>query len=175
MVKTVFQAGRRIYDLVHFVGALGSEPDRHLRALANWIVTHLNELTQSDFALLEKSGKNFSVVHCPRSHAYFGHSPFQFEKLKQLGFNVSLGTDSLASNDSLSLFAEMRAFQKEFPGTPPDEILAMTTTNAAQALRQENARGKIASGFKADLIAIPCVTSTVLRATFYFIASPRAR
>ncbi|HET9418227.1 MAG TPA: amidohydrolase family protein, partial [Chthoniobacterales bacterium] len=80
-----------------------------------WMVVHLNELTDSDFNLLEKSPRNFSIVHCPRSHSYFGHSPFQFGRLRSLGFNICLGTDSLASNDDLSLFAEMRAFQKEFP------------------------------------------------------------
>jgi len=32
----------------------------------------------------------------------------------------------------------------------------MITVNSARALRQENALGQIRSGFKADLIAIPC-------------------
>ena len=40
-----------------------------------WIVAHLNELTDGDFELLETAPK-FHMVHCPRSHAYFGHSPF---------------------------------------------------------------------------------------------------
>ena len=63
-----------------------------------------------------------SVVHCPRSHNYFGHSPFAFERLRSLGFNICLGTDSLASNESLSLFEEMRVFQKNFPQVSPKKI-----------------------------------------------------
>src|SRR5438552_3430261 len=81
------------------------------RALPRWIVSHLNELTESDFDLLERSERRFHVVHSPRSHDYFNHSRFPFEKLRTLGFNICLGTDSLASNDSLSLFDEMRAFR----------------------------------------------------------------
>src|SRR5207244_2882480 len=125
-----------------------------------WIVAHLNELAESDFELLVESTRKFHVVHSPRSHAYFGHSRFPFERLRSLGFNICLGTDSLASNEDLSLFAEMRAFQKEFPDVPPERILEMVTVNPALALGQENALGKIRHGFCADLIAIPCARST---------------
>ena len=131
-----------------FLGALGNRP------IPQWIVAHLNELTERDFELLERSKRQFHVVHSPRSHAYFKHSRFPFERLHSLGFNICLGTDSLASNESLSLFAEMRAFQRSEPGISPDEILKMITVNPAMALNQENTLGRIRPGFCADLIAI---------------------
>jgi cytosine/adenosine deaminase-related metal-dependent hydrolase len=121
-----------------------------------WIVAHLNELAESDFELLEKSNVKFPVVHCPRSHEYFKHNQFPFKRLHSLGFNISLGTDSLASNENLSLFEEMRAFQRSEPGISPDEILKMATVNPAMALHREKMIGRIRPGFWADLIAIPC-------------------
>ena len=130
------------------------------RVLPNWIVVHLNELTESDFDLLERSNPKFQIVHCPRSHNYFSHGPFAFERLRSLGFNVCLGTDSLASNQTLSLFDEMRAFQKSFPNISPNEILRLATINPARALRYENALGQIRPGFRADLIALPSSGST---------------
>ena len=130
------------------------------RVLPNWIVVHLNELTESDFDLLERSDPKFQIVHCPRSHNYFSHGPFAFERLRSLGFNVCLGTDSLASNQTLSLFDEMRAFQKSFPNISPNEILRLATINPARALRYENALGQIRPGFRADLIALPSSGST---------------
>ena len=130
------------------------------RPYLSWIVAHLNELTESDFDLLEGSNSKFHVVHCPRSHNYFGHSPFGFDRLRSFGFNICLGTDSLASNETLSLFDEMRAFRKNFPQVSPKEILEMVTVNPARALRCENALGQIRPGFGADLIAVPCSTST---------------
>ena len=130
------------------------------RALPHWIVAHLNELAETDFELLERSNSKFHVVHCPRSHNYFGHRPFAFDRLRSLGFNICLGTDSLASNESLSLFDEMRVFQKNFPQVSPEEIFRTVTVNPARALRQENALGQIRPGFGADLIAVPCSTST---------------
>jgi aminodeoxyfutalosine deaminase len=122
----------------------------------DWLVAHLNELTASDFELLEKSKRQFHVVHSPRSHDYFKHSQFPFKRLHSLGFNICLGTDSLASNENLSVFAEMRAFQRREPGISPAEILKMATVNPAIALHQENTLGRIRPGFSADLIAFPC-------------------
>ncbi len=102
-----------------------------------WIVAHLNELAESDFDLLGRSTRKFHVAHSPRSHHYFAHSRFPFERLRALKFNVCLATDSLASNESLSLFAEMRAFQRNEPGLSPDKIFEMVTVNPALALAVE--------------------------------------
>jgi len=139
-----------------FTGAPSASPARTGRALPQWIIAHLNELTESDFELLKKMKTKFHVVHSPRSHRYFGHSRFPFQRLHALGFNVCLGTDSLASNESLSLFAEMRAFQRNEPDISPANIFEMVTLNPASALRQQNTLGRVRPGFRADLIAIPC-------------------
>jgi aminodeoxyfutalosine deaminase len=163
LYKFMKSIGRDMDDCGHqtplglFVGAPNASPARTGRALPKrWIIAHLNELTESDFELLEKVKTKFHVVHSPRSHDYFGHSPFQFERLRRLGFNICLGTDSLASNESLSLFAEMRAFQRSEPEVSPEKIFEMLTVNPASALRQQNTLGRIRLGFRADLIAIPC-------------------
>jgi aminodeoxyfutalosine deaminase len=122
---------------------------------AGWIIAHLNELTESDFALLSEIRQKSSIAHCPRSHAYFRHSDFQFPRLQRVGFNICLGTDSLASNDDLSLFAEMRAFHKRFPAWKPEKTLEMVTINSARALRREHELGKISQNFLANMIGIP--------------------
>jgi len=143
----------RFLDLI----GRGGSPNR---PYLSWIVAHLNELAESDFELLERSASKFHIVHCPRSHNFFGHSPLWLERLRLLGFNICLGTDSLASNENLSLFAEMRAFQKAFPSVWPKAVFRMVTVNPAMALHQENVLGRIRRGFKADLIAVPCSGST---------------
>jgi len=125
-------------------------------AAQGWIVAHLNEVSETDFDLLRK--RKFSIVHCPRSHAYFGHTDFQFERLRELDFNVCLGTDSLASNDDLSLFAEMRKFQERFH-FEPQKVLEMVTINPARALKQRDQLGKIRPSFMANIIALPFTKS----------------
>ena len=119
-----------------------------------WLVAHLNELTSEDFVRLKDAPK-FHIVHCPRSHAYFGHSPFQLKQLEALGFNICVGTDSLASNADLSLFAELRQLSRAERSLSARDLLEMVTTRAAAALHQEQAIGRIKPGYAADLIAIP--------------------
>jgi cytosine/adenosine deaminase-related metal-dependent hydrolase len=119
-----------------------------------WIIAHLNELDPGDFDLLTRAPK-FHIAHCPRSHTFFGHAPFALERLRALGFNICLGTDSLASNASLSLFAEMRELLRKEPSLSPRDAVEMVTVNAAGALGQGNVLGQIRPGFYADLIAIP--------------------
>lgn len=118
------------------------------------ILAHLNHLAPADDEVLR--GRGYHVAHCPNCHAYFGRSPFPFERVRDLGLPVSLGTDSCASNSGLNLFSEMRAFARAFPGVAPREIVRMVTTNPAHALEQSGKLGTIQPGAHADLIAIPC-------------------
>lgn len=119
-----------------------------------WIIAHLNELDAGDFELLQSAPK-FHIVHCPRSHTFFGHAPFALQRLSDLGFNVCLGTDSLASNSDLSLFAEMRELLRKEPAFAPRDAVEMATIRGAAAIGQHNLLGVIRPGACADLIALP--------------------
>ena len=164
--------GRPMDDCGHetplrlFRDTIGAPPSTSLRTGSGralpteWIVAHLNELAESDFELLETFRGKFHVVHSPRSHDYFAHSPFAFERLRDLGFNICLGTDSLASNENLSLFAEMRAFRRGEPAVSPKEALEMVTVNGGRALGRPQILGRIRANYFADLIAIPWIGIT---------------
>lgn len=121
------------------------------------ILVHLNELGEDDFARISQPPlrDRLQVVHCPRSHAYFDHAPFPWQRLRDLGATISLGTDSLASCDSLNLFLEMRQLAETQPWLRPEEILQSVTVNPARALRREGRLGCIAPGAAADFIALP--------------------
>jgi cytosine/adenosine deaminase-related metal-dependent hydrolase len=119
-----------------------------------WIIAHLNELAPGDFELLRAAPK-FHIAHYPRSHSFFGHSPFALEDLRAMGFNICLGTDSLASNSDLSLFAEMRELLAKNRELAPREVVEMATIKGAQAIGQLNLLGVIQPGAHADMIALP--------------------
>src|SRR5689334_4460270 len=124
-----------------------------------WIASHVTELTESDFALLAKMPRKISIVHCPRSHAYFGHTDFQFDRLRQLGFNISIGTDRLESNDDLSLFGEMRKVHDRCH-VEPHKVLQMATICATLALKQCERLRKIRGNLLADMIALPWIRTS---------------
>ncbi len=152
--------------LADFLAGIGRDPSdlhhvtpiEHLSEFCNfddrWLLVHLNEVSLHDLEFLVQRKTLPTIVHCPRSHEYFGHSPFRIGKFGKLGLNICLGTDSLASNETLSLFAEMRALQRSHEKLWPREILEMVTINAARALHAGTRLGRIAPGYAADLIAI---------------------
>jgi cytosine/adenosine deaminase-related metal-dependent hydrolase len=162
---SMFQdAAGPLYDLMKEIGRdmrdCGGETPlaylmRHVALDERWLIAHLNELAESDFDLLAETPARFHIAHCPRSHRYFDHSPFQLERLREFGFNVCLGTDSLASNADLSLFAEMRAMRAEYPTLSFREVLEMVTISPARALDRQSQLGQIKPGFLADMIALP--------------------
>jgi cytosine/adenosine deaminase-related metal-dependent hydrolase len=122
-----------------------------------WLLAHMNELIEEDFQLLAgvPRGAAPSVVHCPGSHFYFGHSDFPYRRLHDLGVNICVGTDSLASAESLSLLEELRRLQSAEPWLTAEQLLRTVTTNPARALGRRGTLGKIEPGALADLIALP--------------------
>jgi cytosine/adenosine deaminase-related metal-dependent hydrolase len=119
------------------------------------LLVHMNMITGADKDLLRASAGMYPVIHCPRTHAFFERPPFDLEFYRESGIPVLLGTDSLASNEDLNMFAEMRAMQSSFPGLDPCEILAMATIRPAGAIGLEGRLGELAPGAMADFIAIP--------------------
>jgi len=126
----------------------------------NFLAIHANYVDSADIAALAQSGS--SVAHCPRSHAYFGHAPFPYDKLAAAGVNVALGTDSLASmrasrraKPELNMFAEMRAFCAAHPQVAPETVVRMATQHGARALGWEGRLGGMFENALADLIAVP--------------------
>jgi cytosine/adenosine deaminase-related metal-dependent hydrolase len=126
---------------------------------------HLNEVNAKDLKSLAKN--RIAAVHCPGSHAYFGHKPFPYKKIKKMKIPVSLGTDSLASNQSLSLFREMRLFQKKHPEVSSQEVLSMVTVKPAQALDRGGELGQVKPGYLADFIGIPMPPSKKQKQNLY--------
>jgi cytosine/adenosine deaminase-related metal-dependent hydrolase len=139
-------------------------PVRHLERCGalhqRLLAAHVNYLGRGDITRLRRG--NVSVVHCPRSHAYFGHEQFPLRRLTRAGVNVCLGTDSLASvlktrrqPVQLSMFEEMRALAGGASSVRAQTILRMATVNGAQALGLKGRVGEISPGAFADLIAVP--------------------
>jgi cytosine/adenosine deaminase-related metal-dependent hydrolase len=123
----------------------------------NLLAIHCNYLAPGDAELLAKT--QVTVVHCPRSHAYFKHAPFPYEELRAAGVNIVFGTDSLASTSAeknrpltLDIWEEMRQFAKVHPGVTPEAIIAMGTTNGGAAIKP-GAIG-LGTGAAADIISI---------------------
>jgi imidazolonepropionase-like amidohydrolase len=68
--------------------------------------------------------------------------------------NIVLGTDSLASNWSLSILDEMKTIEKKFPQITLEEMLQWATSNGAKALGIDVQLGSFEKGKKPGVVLI---------------------
>ena len=124
------------------------------------LVVHANFLINEDFDFL--SNPKMSVVHCPKSHSWFGYPEFKYKDLAKRGVNICLGTDSLASSGSnelefgeLNIFSEMREFKLKNPEIDIGDILEMATCNGAKAIGLDHRFGQLREEMLANFSVIP--------------------
>ena len=123
------------------------------------LAIHANILEARDIQIL--ASHRATMVHCPRSHAFFDHPPFPLHDCLQAGIPVALGTDSLATIKKpapihpFHLFHEAKEALKQFPTLRPSTALGMITFQAARVLGLEKKVGSLAPGKACDWISTP--------------------
>lgn len=118
------------------------------------LLIHGNYLNQEQVERIATAG-NIAVVYCPRTHLHFGHEPYPWQWLRAAGVPVLLGTDSRASNPSLSLWDEVTTAAKQQPQSSPSQWLESVTLGPARALGVADDFGSLQVGRWASAVAAP--------------------
>lgn len=127
--------------------------DKYSLLMPSTMAIHCVHVTLADAKLLKQRG--VSIVLCPRSNDKLDVGQAPAELFKKLGIPLALGTDSLASNNSLSLWDEIRfalsAFQSKLL---PTDLFRMSTIGGALALGLSNSNGSLEAAKRADFQVI---------------------
>jgi len=134
----------------------------HLSQAWRSLIVHGNYLSVRDLVILSHHAASMAVVHCPRTHEYFGHDHntskrYPLAERMSAGVRHLLGTDSRASNPDLNLWSEAQAVRANHPDIASLAILRMVTTDAANFLAIGDRYGDLRVGGPANLTAIQCV------------------
>jgi cytosine/adenosine deaminase-related metal-dependent hydrolase len=146
-----FLKKREAYDSSwKFPGASPVQYLDQLGVLQDMVAIHLNFLEEPDLSRLAEN--NASAVFCPGSTRWFCRKTWMPVKdLLDRGIAVGIGTDSLASNDSLNFLHEIWLSEEMVPELHRSEILWLATVGGSQALSIEKLG--LEPGQPADLIA----------------------
>jgi aminodeoxyfutalosine deaminase len=113
------------------------------------ILVH-NTFTQSDDLVhLEDNPINPALLYwclCPKANLYIEGSMPPVSLLRNAKASIVLGTDSLASNNSLSILDEIKTLLHYNPEIPSNELLQWSTFNGAHALGFEDQYGSFLQG-----------------------------
>lgn len=126
----------------------------------NFTAAHGVWLDDNDIKLLADHGS--SVAHNPGSNMILGSGIAAARRMIELGLNVGIGTDGAACSDNQNVYEAMRTASYASNALGPDtdrwlaseEILEAATIGSARALGFTDKIGKIAKGYKADLVFI---------------------
>jgi cytosine/adenosine deaminase-related metal-dependent hydrolase len=91
---------------------------------------------------------------CPNANLYISDLMPDVNKFTRHNCNIVLGTDSLASNDQLSILEEIKTLHKHFPLLQLKDLLQWATINGAHALGIDKSFGSFEKGKKPGVILI---------------------
>jgi guanine deaminase len=107
-----------------------------------------------------------SIIHCPTSNLFLGSGLFDYQKFKDVGARIALGTD-VGGGTSLSPFATMKAAyeiaQFRNYSLTPFEAFYLLTLGGAEALHLGDKIGRIAPGYEADLTVVNLTSTKIIR------------
>jgi 5-methylthioadenosine/S-adenosylhomocysteine deaminase len=141
----------------------GCSPVSYLNRLGllrpEMLLIHAIDLEDDDFALLRE--KQPALVHCPKSNAKLAHGIARLTDIQKTGIPVGLGTDSVASNNVVDMFEEMRSavFQqrartKQFAALDAQQAFRMATLGSAECLGLNAELGSLEPGKRADFVVV---------------------
>lgn len=91
---------------------------------------------------------------CPLSNLFIHQTLPPIPLMRESGIPICVGTDSLSSNDQLSMAAEISCLQRSFPEVPLGEILGWACLNGARFLGLQDRMGSIEPGKKPGIVLL---------------------
>ena len=123
------------------------------------LVVHAIDLEDADLGLLRE--KRPALAHCPKSNAKLAHGIARLPEIRETGITVGLGTDSVASNNAVDMFEEMRAaiFQQrsrtqKLDALDAQTVFRMATLGGAECLGLAGELGSLDPGKRADFVVV---------------------
>lgn len=140
----------------------GASPVQHLAALGVFdvptLAAHCVHVSAEDIETLRDAG--VAVSHNPVSNLKLGNGIAPLPDLIAAGVPLTLGTDGVASNNSLDLFEEIklatilhRGARRDSTAVTAAEVLEIATWRGAEAIGFPET-GSLAAGKQADIIAL---------------------
>ena len=91
---------------------------------------------------------------CPLSNLFIHDALPPVGLMRRNGLKLTVGTDSLSSNDDLDIVAELFCLQENFPEVPLGELLTWACRNGAEFLGKEDIYGTIEPGKRPGLVLV---------------------
>lgn len=118
------------------------------------LLVHEVCMDQEGIDAVKKVMRHPFVALCPQSNLFIHNALPPVSLMRRNGLKITVGTDSLSSNDDLDIVAELRCLQNAFPKVGLNELFTWACRNGAEFLSKENEYGSLAVGMRPGLVAV---------------------
>lgn len=110
------------------------------------LMVHNTCTNLKDIYFIKRFDRHINWCFCPGANLYIEKMLPKVELFIDQGFNLTIGTDSLASNEKLCILNEMRILQENFPTLGFEHLLHWATINGAKLLGIDKEKGSLEPG-----------------------------
>lgn len=129
------------------------------------LLVHNVCLTQEDIDAAKEVMDNVYWAVCPLSNIFIHNALPPVELMRKNALDITIGTDSLSSNDDLDMVKEIACLHANFPDVPMNEIFTWASLNGARFLSKEDVLGSLTPGKRPGIVLVSgtdaggCVTA----------------
>ena len=136
------------YFITRLADAQPAPYDQHI------LLVHNVCLQQEDIDAAKMVMNNVYWAVCPLSNIFIHNALPPIDLMRKNGLAIAVGTDSLSSNDDLSMIKEIACIKDNFPEVPMTEIFTWASLNGARFLSKEDTLGTIAKGKRPGIVLV---------------------
>src|SRR5690606_16623329 len=125
-----------------------------LPASNHTILVHNTYTSIKDLDFINRMARKVTLCLCPKANLYIEDTLPKVQLFLNQKFDIALGTDSLASNDTLSILEELKTLHKANKELTFLETIKWATINGAKALGLDNEIGSLEVGKKPGLVLL---------------------
>jgi aminodeoxyfutalosine deaminase len=136
-------------DITHFKPQARNSIQSILPLLTNKqevLLVHNTCTNLKDIYFIKRFDRKIHFCFCPNANLYIEGFLPKIELFIGQGYNITLGTDSLASNNKLCILSEMRTIQQKFHAISTQMLIQWGTLNGAKYLGIDDEKGTLEPG-----------------------------
>lgn len=118
------------------------------------LLVHEVCLTEEAADAVDSVMRNAYIALCPLSNIFIHDALPPVYLMRRKGMRLTVGTDSLSSNDTLDMVRELHCLQTAFPDISLGEMLSWACLGGASFLGKESVLGSILPGKRPGLVLV---------------------
>ncbi|HWZ16588.1 MAG TPA: amidohydrolase family protein [Mucilaginibacter sp.] len=115
------------------------------------LLVHNTFTNLKDIYFLKRFDRDIHWCFCPNANLYIEDIVPKVELFLGQGYNITLGTDSLASNNELSILGEMCGLQQKYPVLTTTQLIEWASLNGAKYFDIADEKGSLQAGMTPGL------------------------